>query len=167
MARQRIVRLLLVEHPAWRSLPKDDRDLLKAAAKAARNAYAPYSRFQVGAALRVDDGSVVPGNNQENAAFPAGCCAERTALHAAMSLKPKGYIDAIAVVVPRMRNTDPVPPCGICRQALVEQEYRQGGPIRVLLGTVNGVVQEIPTANDLLPLSFDARMLKRGRRRSS
>src|SRR5262245_54876480 len=119
MVRQRIVRLLLLEHPSWRSLPKDDRELLKVAAKAARSAYAPYSRFQVGAALRFDDGSVVAGNNQENAAFPAGCCAERTALNAAMATHPKGYVDAIAVVVPRVRHHDPVPPCGICRQALV------------------------------------------------
>lgn len=166
MARQRIIRLLLLEHPSWRSLPKDDRDLLKAAAKAARNAYAPYSRFLVGAALRFDDGSVALGNNQENAAFPAGCCAERTALNAAMAGMPKGYVDAIAVVVPRVRDSDPVSPCGICRQALVEQENRQGGPMRVLLGTVNGVVHEIPTAKDLLPLSFDARVLRRGRKKS-
>ena len=166
MARQRIVRLLLLEHPSWRSLPKDDRDLLKAAAKAARNAYAPYSRFQVGAALRFDDGDMVLGNNQENAAFPAGCCAERTALNAAMATKPKGYVDVLAVVVPRVRNSNPVSPCGICRQALVEQENRQGGPMRVLLGTVNGVAHEIPTAKDLLPLSFDARVLRRGRKKS-
>lgn len=165
MARQRIVRLLLVEHPSWRAMPKEDRELLRAAAKAARSAYAPYSKFAVGAALRLEGGAVVAGSNQENAAFPAGCCAERTALHAAMSLTPKGYVEAIAVVVPRVRNADPVSPCGICRQALVEQEYRQGGPIRVLLGAVNGEVQEIPTANDLLPLSFDARTLRRGRRK--
>lgn len=165
MAKQRTLRILVVEHPSWRSIEKSDRDLLNAASRAAKGAYAPYSRFQVGAALRFDDGRLATGSNQENAAFPAGCCAERTALHAAMAADPKGYVEAIAVVVPRLRNSDPVSPCGVCRQALVEQELRQGGPIRVLLGTVNGVVHEIPTANDLLPLSFDARQLRRGRKK--
>lgn len=164
MARQRIARLLYLEHPSWRSLPKEDRDLLKAAAAAARGAYAPYSKFKVGAALRLDGGAVVPGNNQENASFPAGCCAERTALHAAMSQHPKGYVDAIAVVVPKVRRGNPVPPCGICRQALVEQEHRQGGPMRILLGLMNGHVHEIVSAESLLPLSFNASMLKGGRR---
>ena len=147
-------------------MPREDRDLLKNAVLAARKAYAPYSKFKVGAAIRLDDGTMIQGSNQENASYPAGCCAERTALHAAMAMHPKGYVDAIAVVVPKMRRGEPIPPCGICRQALVEQEHRQGGPVRVLLGLVNGVVHEIPSAESLLPLSFTPSMLKGGRKRS-
>lgn len=164
MARQRTIRILYLEHLTWKTLPKEDRELLKAAAAASRLAYAPYSRFKVGAALRLDNGVVVTGSNQENASFPAGCCAERTALHAAMSLHPKGHVDALAVVVPRARRRQPVPPCGICRQAMVEQENRQGGPMRVLLGAVNGPAHEMVSAASLLPLSFDGTvLLRRGR----
>jgi cytidine deaminase len=165
MARQRTVRILIVEHPSWRSLPKEDRDLLKAALAAARKAYAPYSRFRVGAALLLDERIVVTGSNQENASYPAGCCAERTALHAAMAQHPKAYVDAIAVVVPKVRRGEPVTPCGICRQALIEQEHRQGGHMRILLGMVNGAVHEIPSAESLLPLSFTPSMLKGGGRK--
>ena len=167
MARQRTVRILYLDHPSWKSLPVEDRELLKAAAQAARKAYAPYSRFLVGAALRLDDGRIVTGNNQENAAFPAGICAERVALHAAMAAEPKAYVDAVAVVVPRAGKQTPIPPCGICRQAMVEQENRQGGPMRILLGSVNGEVQEIVSAASLLPLSFTASMLRRGGRKRS
>ncbi|MCB0763187.1 MAG: cytidine deaminase, partial [Flavobacteriales bacterium] len=127
---------------------------------AASRAYAPYSNFHVGAALRLADGTVVSGNNQENASFPAGICAERTALHAAMSMRPDAVVEVIAVVVPQAGADRPVSPCGICRQALVEQEVRQGSPMRVLLVASGGSVQELSSARDLLPLSFDVSFLR-------
>lgn len=160
MARQRTYRLIYLEHPGWKSLPASDRDLLLAAQAAATKAYAKYSKFKVGAALRTTDGRMTIGSNQENASFPAGICAERAALHACMSLSPSAYVDVIAVVVPKAKGKDPIPPCGICRQALVEQEQRQGGPLRILLGSPGGEVLEMASAESLLPLSFDAGYLK-------
>ena len=124
-------------------------------------AYAPYSNFHVGAALRMKSGAVITGNNQENASFPAGICAERTALHAAMSADRSAAVEAIAVVVPQVKGDMPISPCGICRQALLEQETRQGSAVRVLLATSEGAVIELASAADLLPLHFDRSQLKR------
>lgn len=161
MAQTRKIALHYLQHASWSALPAEDRELLELATKAARNAYAPYSKFKVGAALRMDSGEIVPGSNQENASFPAGTCAERTALHAAMAVLPKGVVESIAVVVPQVKGSKPVTPCGICRQAMVEQERRQGGPIRLLLGVVKGPVIETFSAETLLPLSFDSSQLGR------
>jgi cytidine deaminase len=147
------------EHPAPDALNEAQRDLLEQATRAAGRAYAPYSRFLVGAALLQSNGVVVTGNNQENASFPAGICAERTALHAALSLDPAAIVVEMAIVVPSAPPDRPVSPCGICRQALLEQEHRQGTPIRLLLASSNGRVIELERAGDLLPLSFDASFL--------
>lgn len=146
-------------HASQESLVHSDRELLDHAHQAALRAYAPYSKFRVGAALRMNDGTIVTGNNQENAAYPAGICAERTALHAAMSQWPSGSIKEMAVVVPQAITDQPVSPCGICRQALHEQELRQGAPMRLLLGLAGGPVIELEKAGDLLPLSFNASFL--------
>lgn len=156
MASTRKITLHYMQHPTWSSLPKEDQELLQLAVRAARSAYAPYSKFKVGAALRLEDGHIVPGSNQENASFPAGICAERTALHAAMSVLPKGTVECLAIVVPQVRGQKPVTPCGICRQALVEQERRQESPIRLLMGIVRGPVLESFSSEALLPLSFDS-----------
>lgn len=164
MANRKIA-LHYLQHPSWSALPKEDRQLLELAVKAARNAYAPYSKFKVGAALRMEEGEVVPGSNQENASFPAGTCAERTALHAAMAVMPQGTVECMAIVVPQVRGSRPVTPCGICRQALVEQERRQKSPIRLLMGVVRGPVVETFSAETLLPLSFDGSYL--GRRKKA
>jgi len=147
-------------HARWSDLPSADQELLKKSVDVAAGAYAPYSKFYVGAALRLHGGNVVVGSNQENASFPAGICAERTAVHAAMALDPKGVVDTIAVVVPQVVGDRPVSPCGICRQALLEQEVRQQAPMRVLMGIANGPVFELASAKDLLPLHFDASFLK-------
>lgn len=154
--------LTYVEHDSAETLPAADRQLLLAATDAASKAYAPYSRFHVGAALRFTNGEVTSGSNQENASFPAGICAERTALHAAMSAKPDGVVEAMAIVVPGVAGSRPVSPCGICRQALLEQEHRQGGPMRILLAVPEGPVYELASARSLLPLSFDASFLQPG-----
>ncbi len=159
MSFNRKIALHYLQHANWKVLPKEDRELLELATRAARSAYAPYSRFKVGAALRMEEGQVVSGNNQENASFPAGICAERTALHAAMSVMPKGTVESMAIVVPQVRGTRPVTPCGICRQALVEQERRQEGPIRLLMGILRGPVIEMFSVDTLLPLSFDSKNL--------
>ncbi|MBK9176975.1 MAG: cytidine deaminase [Flavobacteriales bacterium] len=141
-------------------LSPTDRALVERAITAASRAYAPYSHFHVGAALLLDDGSTVEGNNQENASFPAGICAERTALHYALSERPHARVEVIAVAVPQVKGDAPVSPCGICRQALLEQENRQGSAMRVLLASSTGSVLELARAADLLPLHFDASFLK-------
>lgn len=140
-------------------LPAADAELVRRAIEASQRAYAPYSRFFVGAALRTRAGDVVEGNNQENASFPAGICAERAALHHAMAMDHGAIVDVIAIAVPQVKGDAPVSPCGICRQALLEQEARQGAPLRVLLAAATGSVLEVARAADLLPLHFDASFL--------
>ncbi|MCB0791458.1 MAG: cytidine deaminase [Flavobacteriales bacterium] len=161
MAAEQRIEILHHRHGSWDDLPATDRDLLEHAVAAAARAYAPYSHFHVGAALLTSDGRIVEGSNQENASFPAGICAERTALHAAMSDRPEAHITAIAVAVPQAGPDRPVAPCGICRQALLEQERRQAAPIRLLMGAVNGPVIEMRSVADLLPFSFDGSFLER------
>jgi cytidine deaminase len=161
MSSSRKVTTVYMHHPTWSALPKDDQELLKLAQRAARNAYARYSKFKVGSALHMESGEIVPGSNQENAAFPAGICAERAALHAAMTMLPRGTVDCVAIVVPQVKGRDPVTPCGICRQALLEQELRQGAPIRLLMGNVRGPVLETYSIESLLPLSFDSSFLRK------
>lgn len=148
-----------LRHDGIVDMTREDRGLLAEAHAAALRAYAPYSNFLVGAALRMADGTLVTGNNQENASFPAGICAERTALHAAMSQWPHGVVVEMAIVVPSVTGDRPVSPCGICRQALLEQEQRQQSPMRLLLSVPNGPVFELASAGSLLPLSFDGSFL--------
>ena len=137
-------------------LEKTDRELVMRAQEAAGRAYAPYSQFNVGACLLLDNGEMIEGNNQENASYPCGCCAERTALNYARSKYPGMAVKAIAIAA---FNSDgqlntPIPPCGICRQALLECEADSGRPIKVIMNgkSLTNIVHSVA---DLLPLSFD------------
>lgn len=146
-----------VYSPDDEDLTLDDRALIEAAKAVALKSYAPYSRFHVGAALRLADGTVVTGSNQENAVFPAGCCAERTALYYAGAQHPDVAPDTIAVAIWRELDQQfmatPGSPCGVCRQHLVETEQRFGRPIRIILyGTDE--IYVLQSARDLLPLTF-------------
>lgn len=137
--------------------PAEDNALIEQAKEAALESYAPYSKFHVGAALRLADGTIVKGSNQENAVFPAGCCAERTALYYAGAQHPHTPAEAIAVAVWRELDEKflaiPGSPCGVCRQHLVETEQRHGKKIRVILyGTEE--IYVLRSAADLLPLTF-------------
>ncbi|GAA0543148.1 cytidine deaminase [Chitinophaga japonensis] len=140
-------------------LDADDAALLQAARKVTERAYAPYSNFRVGAVMRLANGQLVSGTNQENASFPAGICAERTALSAASSLFPGEPVQAIAISYqhPEGNSHQPISPCGICRQSLAEYELRQQQPIRLILGGQSGKVLVIPAATQLLPFSFSAK----------
>jgi len=140
-------------------LDDDDAALLRAARQVTEQAYAPYSGFRVGAVIRLANGQLVSGTNQENAAFPAGICAERTALSAAASLFPETPIQTIAISYrhPEGNSHQPISPCGICRQSLAEYELRQQQPIRLILGGQSGQVLVIPAATQLLPFSFSAK----------
>ncbi|WP_143310304.1 cytidine deaminase [Chitinophaga vietnamensis] len=132
--------------------------LLKEARDVTQHAYAPYSHFQVGAVIRLVNGEIIAGSNQENASFPVGICAERVALAAASSVYPDVAIDTIAISYHNINgdSSHPISPCGMCRQALAEYEHRQQEPIRLILGGLSGKVYVVQRANDLLPLSFSS-----------
>ncbi len=140
-------------------LSEADADLLRRAEEARTNAYAPYSNFHVGAAVRMETGEIIIGTNQENAAYPSGMCAERVALYYAGSQFPNVVIDAIAVSAPSA-NALPVPPCGSCRQVLLENEQRQIKNIRVLIGQTKGKIIEFDGSESLLPLAFKESFLR-------
>ena len=143
-------------------LNKEDAELLRKARDATKFAYAPYSNFKVGAFARLENGETVSGTNQENASFPAGICAERTLLSTASSLFPGVGIDAIAITYDNLngKSDKPASPCGICRQSFVEFQDRTKKQIRIILSGMEGKVQIIENAKDLLPLVFGADDLK-------
>lgn len=138
-------------------LSEKDHRLVIAAQEATLRSYAPYSHFHVGAAVLLEDGTIVTGTNQENAAYPSGLCAERTALFYANSQYPKQAVMALAIAA-RTENgklcKTPVSPCGACRQVMTETEKRFEKPMRILLcGSDEVFIAE--NAQSLLPLSFD------------
>lgn len=136
-------------------LPADLRQLMDAAISATASAYAPYSRFQVGSALLLADGTVVPGSNQENVAYPSGLCAERTALFAASAQHP-GVAAVHLCVVARDaegRLTE-ASPCGACLQVLAETRRRQSTPIGVTLYLAGGRLRQFDDIDSLLPFAF-------------
>jgi len=136
----------------------EDVQRLKAEAEAAREkAYAPYSQFKVGAAVLLEDGTVVTANNQENAAYPSGMCAERIAIWYAGAQYPekkilKLFISARSETHPLHK---PVPPCGACRQSIAEYEIKQQTPIEIWFAASSGKIWRSPSLANLLPLVFD------------
>lgn len=139
---------------AYDELSDDDRRLVDEAKRMTATSYAPYSRFHVGAAILMADGSVVTGSNQENAAYPSGTCAERTAAYHASAVKPGVAMKKIAVAAwtgGRFQGR-PISPCGACRQVLAEYE-KLYGPIEVLLYGEE-CVYVLPSVASLLPLTF-------------
>lgn len=143
-------------------LAAHDREVVEAARKATANSYAVYSGFNVGAAVRLFDGTIVSGTNQENAAYPSGLCAERTALFWANSQYPDKAVEVLAIAARTAQGEleKPIPPCGACRQVILETEKRFNTPIRIILyGTKECYVVE-EGIKALLPLSFDAGFLE-------
>lgn len=142
------------DHPD--QLDSDDRKLVMAAMEAAKNAYAPYSGFSVGAAVRLSGGSIVKGANVENAAFPSGICAERSAISNCISNYggEKPVAIAIAAITGGDLTEEPVSPCGNCRQVLAEEEFRNANHIRVILSGRNKI-HVIESCSHLLPLQFN------------
>ena len=134
-----------------------DRALLDDAIEATRRSYAPYSHFSVGAAALLANGVVVTGTNQENAAYPSGLCAERTTLFYANSQYPDQPVNTLAIAARTEKDfiETPIPPCGACRQVILETEKRYKQPIRILLYGKE-CIYEVKSIGDLLPLSFDA-----------
>lgn len=150
------------EYSDEQELNEDDRRLLARAREAGKNAYAPYSAFHVGAAVRLDDGSIHIGSNQENVAYPSGLCAERVALFHVGAMYPLVPVNTIAVTCSSLKFVvdKPLSPCGSCRQVIAETERRYGKPIRILLAGEKGAVYAVAGIKELLPLSFEAEQLK-------
>jgi len=145
------------------NLTEDDRNLLKEAWEASESAYAPYSKFKVGAAVRLANNITLKGNNQENGAYPSGICAERVAVFSASAMYPGIPIKSLAVVAKTdvFKLTNPVTPCGACRQVISEYEMLSGEPIRILLQGNSGKIWILDGIANLLPLMFHGGELKK------
>ncbi|WP_308777341.1 cytidine deaminase [uncultured Bacteroides sp.] len=146
---------------SYDELDEKDRQLIDAAKEATLRSYAPYSRFAVGAAVLLENGKIITGTNQENAAYPSGTCAERTTLFYANSEYPDQAVVTLAIAAksPDGFLERPIPPCGSCRQVLLETEQRYKHPMRILLYSKNEIYLLQGTKN-LLPLSFGSEFLK-------
>lgn len=142
-------------------LSTEDETLMNKAIEARGNAYAPYSKFHVGAALLLENGEIVLGNNQENAAYPSGMCAERVAIWQAGSLFPGVKIEKLAISASSTitKVNKPIGPCGACRQTLSEYEINQKKPFPVLFMGEVGEIVKTPSLLSLLPFSFDSSYL--------
>ena len=145
-----------LEYDVISELPDSDRLLIERAQQSAKDAYAPYSKFHVGAAVLLENGEVVTGNNQENAAYPSGLCAERIAVFYAMAIYPKTAIEAIAITALSDDSQLKIPPfpCGACRQVLAEYEYLQKKPVRFILHAQSGKTIVMEGIDNLLPFPF-------------
>ena len=133
-----------------------EKNLIDAANQATSNAYAPYSHFHVGAAVLLENGKIISGNNQENAAYPSGLCAERTAVFYATAQYPNQKIEAMAVAAFYNGDftDDLISPCGSCRQVLLEVESRYNSSVKILLYNKKGEVYVAESMKSLMPLSF-------------
>ena len=138
-------------------LSQEETSLMSQAFEARSKAYAPYSKFTVGAAILLDNGIVIQGSNQENAAYPSGLCAERVAIYYAGATYPNAKIVKMFITAsPLDRDLDePIPPCGSCRQAIAEYEFKQDTPIVIFFMGAKGDVFKSDSLKNLLPLVFD------------
>ena len=159
---QKAFTLQYEEYASDKELDASDAALLNKAREATADAYAPYSRFRVGAAARLANGAVITGTNQENASFPAGICAERTLLSVAGAQYPGVAIETLAISYYNERGDSnrPISPCGICRQSLQEFEQRTGKAMRVVLGGAAGKVIVLEQSGLLLPCAFSGDELR-------
>jgi cytidine deaminase len=144
-----------------KELPKDVYSLMEEAVAIRKKAYAPYSKFRVGVAILLDNGQIVLGSNQENAAYPSGLCAERVAVFYAGSVYPEAKILKMAITAASDTNktTTPIPPCGSCRQSIAEYEIKQDTPIEIYFMGEEGEVNKSESLKNLLPFMFDKKFL--------
>ena len=148
----------VISYNSSEELPADDRALLQLATEASKKAYAPYSQFNVGAALRLASGQIILGNNQENVAYPSGLCAERVALFYASANFPDDPVESIAITAntQKFKINSAVTPCGSCRQVMAEAEKKQKQNIRVIMLGSDDTILVTETCSQLLPLMFEA-----------
>ena len=156
----REIKIVVFEFENSSELPEADQVMLAEARRITALAYAPYSGFHVGAAVLLANGMIITGNNQENAAYPSGLCAERVALFYANANYPDSKVQAIAISASKngVLINESVKPCGSCRQALAETEVRYETPIRVILDGQDAILV-LQGVESLLPLSFSKRAL--------
>ncbi|BDB52599.1 cytidine deaminase [Flavobacterium ammonificans] len=142
-------------------LPEIIQNLMQEAIAIRKKAYAPYSNFKVGTALLLDNGKIILGSNQENAAYPSGLCAERVAIYQAGTLYPEAKIIKIAISAASGNSTTsaPIPPCGSCRQSIAEYEIKQNTPIEIYFMGEIGSIYKSDSLKNLLPLLFDKNFL--------
>ncbi len=142
-------------------LPADVQELMAKAVEIRKKAYAPYSRFRVGAAILLDNGQIVLGSNQENAAYPSGLCAERTAIFYTGANYPDAKILKMAISAASDTNPtlSPIPPCGACRQSIAEYEFKQDQPIEMYFMGESGDIFKSDSLKNLLPITFDKNFL--------
>ncbi|MCH3883151.1 MULTISPECIES: cytidine deaminase [Tenacibaculum] len=142
-------------------LSSEEQNLMNNAIEARKKAYAPYSKFKVGAALLLDNGKIISGNNQESAAYPSGMCAERVAIWKAGSDFPNMKVKKIVITAASTENlvNKPVGPCGACRQTLSEYEINQKEPIEIIFMGEIGQIVKTESLLSLLPFSFDSSYL--------
>lgn len=152
----------IVEYDLIEELGNADRNLLQEAQASMNKAYAPYSHFHVGAAILLENGVILRGNNQENASYPIGLCAERVAIFAAGANYPGVKITALAITAmsDHFLVDKPITPCGACRQAIAEYEHRYQQNIRILMTGESGKIMEAESIRQLLPYQFNADDLK-------
>lgn len=145
-------------HENWKELPVQDQILVDRALEAMQAAYAPYSKFKVGASVRLDNDTIVTGSNQENSAYPSGLCAERVVLFHVGANYPKQAVQTLCIVA----EGDLIPsekllsPCGACRQVMLETENRQNNKIRVIIVNQDNRALILNSVIDLLPFGFSA-----------
>lgn len=142
-------------------LPTDIQNLMHEAVAIRKTAYAPYSHFKVGTAILLDNGEIILGSNQENAAYPSGLCAERVAVFYAGAKYPEAKILKMAISAASDNTTTsaPIPPCGACRQSLAEYEIKQNTPIEIYFMGEIGSIYKSDSLKNLLPLLFDKKFL--------
>lgn len=157
---ERAIEILITEYASINELTHEDLLLANKAIEAAQNAYAPYSSFMVGAALYLDNGEIITGNNQENAAYPSGLCAERVALFWAGAQYKDVPVKSLAIAAFKdgIMTDTPITPCGSCRQVLAECEYRFKKPISLILLGKNKIYK-LKQSTHLLPLGFEHALL--------
>ena len=151
------IKIAYKEYESLAELEPMDRELAQAAIDATAQAYAPYSKFNVGAAVLLEDGEIVKGANQENLAYPSGICAERTALFYAGASRPDKAVTAIAIAAGQngVLVSNPVTPCGACRQVMAEYQTKSGRPMGIIL--IGGdKIWRFEKVEDLLPMIFDS-----------
>jgi cytidine deaminase len=153
---KKCINISYTEYDSIDELGTSDKLLLEHAIAAADTSYAPYSSFNVGAAVQLSNGEIVSGSNQENAAYPSGLCAERTAIFYAHSKYPDAAVKAIALVAKQNGHLTEsfTYPCGACRQVLHESQMRSGAPVRIIVGSATKVLV-LDSVNGLLPFAFD------------
>ncbi len=142
---------------SFEELSQSEKDFMNQAIEIRKKAYAPYSKFQVGAAIVLDNGVVLQGSNQENAAYPSGLCAERVVIFYAGANYPDNKIVKLFIsATPSDRDSEnPIPPCGSCRQSIAEYEIKQDLPIEIYFMGAKGAIYKSDSLKNLLPFMFD------------